>query len=71
VGNILSDTNRGLFHSQNFNFPEESFILIGFFYSVDKTVIFLKKKEIADPWAAVPRLNSSSMLGNIVDNPMP
>jgi hypothetical protein len=27
-------TNRGHFHSQNCNFPEESFILISFRYSV-------------------------------------
>jgi hypothetical protein len=29
-----SHTNRGLFHSQNCHFPEESFILISFCYSL-------------------------------------
>jgi hypothetical protein len=57
MGNILSGTSRGLFTFQNCNFPEESFILIRFCYSVDKTAWYLKKKETA-AWAALQRPNS-------------
>ncbi len=38
-GKKCSCTNRGLFLSQNCNFPEESFILISFCYSVESAVI--------------------------------
>jgi hypothetical protein len=40
-GTKCSGPNRGLFHSQNFNFPEESFILISFYYSVLYDFCFL------------------------------
>jgi len=33
-GTKCSRTNKGIFHPQNCNFPEESFILISFCYSV-------------------------------------
>jgi hypothetical protein len=44
-----SRTNRGLYHSQNCNFPEERFILISFCHSVRTTPFsLLSRKEYFD-----------------------
>jgi hypothetical protein len=37
-GTISSRTNMGLFNSQNWNFPEEIFILISFYFNVFSSV---------------------------------
>jgi hypothetical protein len=58
-GTKYSGTSRGLFHFQICNFPEESFILISFRYSVVTVYSISKKKEFLSVFRSFSRIRRS------------